>query len=359
MSESLTHPAGAVGDDAKVVEFSQQIHEHSLMAGWEYEESLQDQEKLTGYHWSWQRVLRPLMLQAYDILDPVKAERRNLCLVNPSCSGHYAAITPTLEAAVQGVCPGEIAPAHRHTAAALRFVIEGSGAFTVVNGEPLYMCPADLVLTPQWCWHDHANESEAPIVWLDVLDTPMIFGMRQWVFETYPEQIQPRAGPGSNLKRFGAGIVRPPAANGEGPSHSPLFTYPWERTEPALRALADLDEAAAMMTVEYSNPISGGPVMPTIGCYAHMLRPRRKTVPVRSNASAILHVISGTGVTTIDDVRYEWEAGDILSVPLSLWVAHENLSETEPAFLFCATDVPLLRAMGIYRSEEATDAAPA
>ena len=110
MSESLTHPAGAVGDDAKVVEFSQQIHEHSLMAGWEYEESLQDQEKLTGYHWSWQRVLRPLMLQAYDILDPVKAERRNLCLVNPSCSGHYAAITPTLEAAVQGVCPGEIAP---------------------------------------------------------------------------------------------------------------------------------------------------------------------------------------------------------------------------------------------------------
>src|SRR5436190_1181638 len=110
----------------------------------------------------------------------------------------------------QGVLPGEIAPAHRHTAGALRFMIEGRGSFTNVNGEPCSMDPASLILTPQWCWHDHANETGEPVIWLDVLDVPFIVAINQWFWEPFPHEIQPRSRPeGENLKRFGAGIVRP------------------------------------------------------------------------------------------------------------------------------------------------------
>ncbi len=340
-----------VGNDPETLAFSEVVHRHALMPGWELQSVLPNEPIPVeqAYRWSWAEVLRPMMVKAYDVLDPVKAERRNLIMVNPSLK--RPATTQTLVAAVQGVLPGEIAPAHRHSAGALRFMIEGRGAFTNVNGEPCDMDPGSLILTPQWCWHDHANETDHPVIWLDVLDVPFILGINQWFFELFPEEIQPRSRPrGENLKRFGAGIVRPVGPRVyDGPS--PLLVYPWDRTEAALRELAALDETDGGVTVEYNNPLTGGPVLPTIGCYAHMLRPGGVTHPRRTNASAVLHVVKGRGRTVVGDQKLEWETGDVLAIPHWTWVQHENRSATEPAFLFSSTDTPILQAIGIYRDE--------
>jgi len=351
MTESVNRPVAQVGSDPKLVAFGDEVRRQALMPGWDFQ-SVQSNEPVpieAPYRWSWADVLRPMMVKAYDRVDPVKAERRNLIMSNPGLT--RAATTQTLIAAVQGVLPGEIAPAHRHTAGALRFMIEGRGSFTNVNGEPCSMDPASLILTPQWCWHDHANETEQPVIWLDVLDVPFIVAINQWFWEPFPHEIQPRSRPkGENLKRFGAGIVRPvgPRVH-DGPS--PLLVYPWDRTETALRELAELEASEGGVTVEYNNPVTGGPVLPTIGCFAHLLRPGGVTRPQRTNASAILHVVRGRGTTIVGDQKLEWETGDVLAIPHWTWVHHENRSATEPAFLFSSTDRPILEAFGIYREE--------
>ncbi len=351
MNDGVNRPVAQVGSDPQLVAFGDDVRRQALMPGWDFQ-SVQSNEPVpveVPYRWSWAEVLRPMMVKAYDLVDPVKAERRNLILMNPGLK--RAASTQTLIAAVQGVLPGEIAPAHRHTAGALRFMIEGRGSFTNVNGEPCSMDPASLILTPQWSWLDHANETDRPVIWLDVLDVPFILAINQWFWEPFPHEIQPRSRPkGENLKRFGAGIVRPvgPRVH-DGPS--PLLVYPWDRTETALRELAELEESEGGVTVEYNNPVTGGPVLPTIGCFAHLLRPGGVTRPQRTNASAILHVVRGRGTTIVGDQKLEWETGDVLAIPHWTWVHHENRSATEPAFLFSSTDRPILEAFGIYREE--------
>ena len=357
MTESVHRPVAQVGSDPRLVAFGDDARRRALMPGWDFQ-SVQSNEPIPiamPYRWSWADVLRPMMVKAYDLVDPVKAERRNLIMSNPGLM--RAATTQTLIAAVQGVLPGEIAPAHRHTAGALRFMIEGRGSFTNVNGEPCSMDPASLILTPQWCWHDHANETGEPVIWLDVLDVPFILAINQWFWEPFPHEIQPRSRPkGENLKRFGAGIVRPvgPRVH-DGPS--PLLVYPWDRTETALRELAELEASEGGVTVEYNNPVTGGPVLPTIGCFAHMLRPGGVTRPQRTNASAILHVVRGRGITIVGDQKLEWETGDVLAIPHWMWVHHESRSATEPAFIFSSTDQPILEAFGIYRHETGNGAA--
>jgi gentisate 1,2-dioxygenase len=351
MNKTSGRAVAQVGDAPQLLAFSEEVRRHGMMPGWEFQ-SVQSNQPIPveqPYRWSWAEALRPMMLKAYDLVDPVKAERRNLILVNPAFK--RAATTHTLIAAVQGVLPGEIAPAHRHTAGALRFMIEGRGASTTVNGEPCYMDPAALILTPQWCWHDHANESDEPVIWLDVLDVPFVLGINQWFWEQFPNDIQPRTRPaGENLKRFGSGIVRPVGPRVRDGA-SPLLVYPWDRTEAALRELAELDPGEGGVTVEYNNPVTGGPVLPTIGCYAHMLTAGGVTRPRRTNASAVLHVVRGRGCTLVGDHKLEWETGDVLAIPHWTWVQHENRSATEPAFLFGSTDTPILEAFGIYREE--------
>jgi gentisate 1,2-dioxygenase len=353
MNEGLNRPVAQVGNDPMLVAFGDEVRGQALMPGWDFQsgQSSEPVPVAVPYRWSWLETLRPMMVKAYDLVDPVKAERRNLIMSNPGL--RRAATTQTLIAAVQGVLPGEIAPAHRHTAGALRFMIEGRGCATVVDGEPCVMDPASLVLTPQWCWHDHANETGQPVIWLDVLDVPFILGLDQWFWEPFPHEIQPRSRPsGENGKRFGAGIVRPVGARVNG-GPSPLLVYPWDRTEEALRELASLGEGDGGVTVEYNNPLTGGPVLPTIGCFAHMLRPGGVTRSRRTNASAILHVVRGRGVTVVGDRKLEWETGDVLAVPHWTWVHHENRSAMEPAFLFSSTDRPILEAFGIHREQTA------
>jgi gentisate 1,2-dioxygenase len=327
-ADGYSRHVAQVGDDPALRAFSAAARGRGLWPGWEFVADIPNEPIPVehAYRWSWAETLRPMIVRAYDVVDPVKAERRNLIMANPGLG--RAATTQTLIAAIQGVLPGEIAPAHRHTAGALRFMIEGRGAFTIVNGEPCPMEPAALVLTPQWCWHDHANETDQPVIWLDVLDVPFILDMNQWFFELFPAEIQPRSRPG----------------------HETLV-YPWDRAEAALRKLAEIEVGDGGVTVEYKNLATGGPVLPTIGCCAHMLRPGGVTHPRRTNAGAVLHVVRGRGRSIVGDQKLDWEAGDVLAIPHWLWVQHENASAHEPAFLFSATDAPILAAFGILRQE--------
>lgn len=68
--------------------------------------------------------------------------------------------------------PNETAPAHRHTAFAMRYIIEGNGGFTAVHGRRIRMQKGDVILTPTWNYHDHGKDGSGPMIWLDGLDLP-------------------------------------------------------------------------------------------------------------------------------------------------------------------------------------------
>ena len=180
-----------------------------------------------------------------------QAERRVLRLTNPELSG---IASNTLVANIQIVMPGEIARAHRHSGAALRLIIEGSGGYTVVNGERVPMSPGDLVLTPNWCWHDHANDTDAPMIWLDGLDTPLVRMLEAGFYEEYDRERQEIAAP----------------------VNASEWHYPMTEMQAALHRLA-ASGTADEIVLEYKNRRTGGPVMTTIACYMQLLRPGERT----------------------------------------------------------------------------------
>src|SRR5204863_5882568 len=89
--------------------------------------------------------------------------------------------------------------------------------------------------------------------------------------------------------------------------------------------------------VEYVDPETGRPVLPTMGCYLQMIRPGVETVSHRQTSTAIYHAVRGSGQTTIGDACYEWEAGDCFVVPPTAPHRHANRA-SEPAILFSLQD---------------------
>lgn len=307
--------------------------------------------KAVPYRWRWQEV-RPLALQAAALVGTKQAERRVLRLMNPGLQGR-SATTNTLFSGVQIVMPGEVARAHRHTPSALRLVIEGEGGYTNVNGEPLAMLPGDLVLTPNWTWHDHANTTAKPMIWLDGLDLPLVNLLEAAFFDEYPAERQELSeAQGVSLALHGSGGLQPawerPAAR-----HSPLLHYPWPQTKAALDRLAGATSGSPFdgVILEYVNPATGGPCMPTMACFIQLLRPGERTRPHRHTPGAVYHVVQGRGVSEVDGVALDWADKDVFCVPG--WAAHQhrNLSTTEPAYLFSFTDAPVLRSVDLFREE--------
>lgn len=301
--------------------------------------------------WHWKE-LRPRALRAAELVGTQQAERRVLRLMNPGITDRTAT-TNTLFSGIQIVMPGEVARAHRHSMAALRFIIEGDGGYTNVNGEPIPMLPGDLVLTPNWTWHDHANDSAKPMIWLDGLDAPLIRLLEQAFQEEYVEETQPVSeGRGVARAKYAGGALRPawekPAAR-----YSPLMHYPWPETKRTLQGLAGMTQGSPHdgVIMEYTNPIDGGPVMPTMACFVQMLRPGERTQPHRHTSSAIYHVIEGRGYTEVGGTRLDWEEKDTMAVPHWAFHHHVNGSTSEPAFLFSFTDGPVVKALDLYREE--------
>src|SRR5213080_4103402 len=155
--------------------YSQALESYSLPPLWTALHVLLPKERGTAavpHRWSW-REARPLLHEAARLVPIEQAERRVLVLENPGLKGMYR-ITSTLFAGLQVILPGEAAPSHHHTPAALRLIVEGHGAYTTVEGVKCAMEPGDLIITPPMRWHDHGHEGSEPVVWLDGLDIPLV-----------------------------------------------------------------------------------------------------------------------------------------------------------------------------------------
>jgi gentisate 1,2-dioxygenase len=268
--------------------------------------------------WKWSAIQHDLQ-RAGEVIDlGPKEERRVLRLVNPGMQGRRAT-THTLQMSYQMVKPGEIARAHRHTIAAIRFVVNGSGAFTTVEGEKFQMAPGDLILTPSWMWHDHGNESSEPIIWVDGLDSPLVHFLGVGFFEHFSHDRQPVTQTGeASLNR--SGYLKPP---GSAVSESLLVSYPWKDTFAALQARKDdVGSPYDGVILEYTNPSNGGHTFPTLSCCIQLLRPGEKTKEHRHTSGAAYHVFCGRGVTVAGTESLHWEEGDCFVVPP--WYLHKT-----------------------------------
>jgi gentisate 1,2-dioxygenase len=276
-------------------------------------------------------------------------QRRTLRLTNP---GLPYGTTPTLWASIQYILPGEIATAHRHAATALRFIMKGTGADTIVDGEQYVINEGDLVLTPSWAWHDHEHKGDAPMVWLDVLDISLVRSMHATFFEgsSVPRQDVLEI-PNRSFREFGSGIMRPLRSSHSRLS-SPVLAYSRHRAEEALQQAAGAEpDPFDDIALEYQNPLTGGPALPTIGTVLQMLRPGVQTHAHRHTGSVVYYVVRGEGSTTIDGRHFDWGKGDFLALPPWASHAHANNSPDNEAILFQVNDIPAIKSLGLYREE--------
>ena len=216
--------------------FHERMHAANMYGLWELASQMtpQPQPKMIAHMWPWS-VLEPIITESAQAV-PVGDERRALQLFNPGLGGRWAT-TNNLIAAVQVLLPGEVARAHRHTPTAIRFIIEGRGAYTAVDGEKIYMDPGDLILTPSWSWHDHGNETKERIVWMDGLDIPLIASLEAMFFQFYSAEKVPASRPANASKQlYGHGQLNPTWIK-EKSNASPLLLYSWTETWKALDAL--------------------------------------------------------------------------------------------------------------------------
>jgi gentisate 1,2-dioxygenase len=277
--------------------------------------------------WRW-REIEPLLRRSPEFMQPGRgAERRILRLDNPGVPERTAA--HTMSVAVQYLLPGEVAPAHRHTPNAIRFMLHGEGAFTTIEGDKFVMRRGDLVVTPSMTWHDHGNEGTEPVIWTDGLDSPVVRYLENLFGQEFEGDAQPiRTGPPARHRH-----------------------YRWETAYAELtsRSKGEADPFDDII-MEYVDPATGGAVVPAIGCYLQMLRPGVRTRAHKQTSSAVYHVVAGTGSTEIEGVRHEWGEGDFFAVPPRSVHAHANPGAA-PAILFSFQDVPLMRTLGFYRVE--------
>jgi gentisate 1,2-dioxygenase len=297
--------------------------------------------------WKWADVHENLV-RAGEVISLENSERRVVRLVNPGLNQQQAFATHTIQISFQYVKPGENARAHRHTPAALRFVVQGNGAYTTVNGQQCIMEPGDLILTPKLTWHDHSNESQEPMIWLDGLDFPLVQALHQVMQERYSERRQPIEKSSEEvMDKLGSSIRH-------GLPVTDFFHYKWRDTEPSLRALTNSPATKDRFDgylLKFRNPLTGGPTMTTIQCAVQLLTPGDETETHRHTSTVIYHVFRGRGTTQIGERRFEWEQGDSFVVPL--WYAHGHLnrSSSDDAILFSMSDAPVLKALDLYREE--------
>jgi gentisate 1,2-dioxygenase len=296
------------------------------------------------YVWRGAAVRRVLERAGELVQHDAAAERRTLRLVNPGLAAQHCA-THTLAASVQLIRPGEVAPTHRHTPAAIRFIIQGHGAYTTVDGERCTMEPGDLVLTPRWSWHHHGNAGDEPVMWMDGLDFPLVILLNGVFFERHPAEHQPETQPAdSSPRRYGPALraVRPAP---------PLLTYRWAETHAALRRLAAVDASPYDdVALEYLDPRTGGHTLPALACCIQLLRPGVRTRAHRHTSSAVYQVFRGRGYSVVNGQRLAWEQGDFLALPTWAWHEHANTGDDE-AILFSISDLPAMEALDLYREQ--------
>lgn len=329
-------------------EFYERLDRHDVAPLWAAMARLVTAEPRPEYVpacWNYPR-MRALLMEAGGLITAREAERRVLVLENPNLRG-ISQITQSLYAGLQLIMPGEIAPSHRHAAAALRLVIEGHGAYTAVDGERITMHPGDFIITPSWTFHDHGNPGDEPVIWLDGLDVPIVNMFTTSFFESYPQETQAIERPeGDAQARYGAALL--PLEYTPSSLSSPLFVYPYSRSREVLDRLyrnSPLD-AHHGVKLQYTNPATGGSPMPTIAAYTQFLPSGFKSEPYRSTDGTVYCVVEGHGSSRIGDQTIPWGPHDVFVVPSWCQVQHEP---AEDSVLFSFSDRPAQKALGLWR----------
>lgn len=331
-----------------------QLAEGQLQPLWELTGLLTKEPVVRGvpYRWSGKQ-LRDLGARAGDLV-PVDrgGDRRVLACCNPGLGGQPYAVS-TLWAAVQYLRGHELAPAHRHTPAALRFIVEGEGVFTLVDGDPLSMGAGDLVLTPSWTFHEHHNPGDAAMIWMDVLDLPVVAALDAVFFEEGPSEAADTSVAERSRSEawYGGGPGLVPAtgtgAPGLPPSRSPLLAFRWADTDRALTAQLSVG-GSHHARLRYSDPARGTDVMPTMRCEIERVGAGTRTATTRQTGGRVACVLHGTGHVRVGGETFDVEPGDILAIPSwSPW----SIAATEEIDLFSTSDAPVLEALGLFRSE--------
>ena len=294
--------------------------------------------------------IKPFLMESAALITAEEAVRRVLVLENPAIPGR-ASVTQSLYAGLQLIMPGEVAPAHRHTQSALRFIVDGQGAYTTVGGERTTMYPGDFIITPSWAWHDHGNEGIAgtrePVVWLDGLDIPMLRFFDAGFAENDDVQVQRVAKPeGSSFARFGHNMV--PVRHDHASATSPIFSYPYARSREALALLArqEAPDAWSGHKLRYINPLTGGSPMPTLQPFLQLLPAGFAGGTHRSTDGAVYSVVEGRGTADIAGQRFDFGPQDTFVVPS--W-APLRLSAPGEVVLFSFSDRPVQQAMDVLR----------
>ncbi len=292
--------------------------------------------------WTW-AAIRPLLLRAGELTPMDKAERRVLVLSNPGRGLENLQATASLYLGMQLVLPGETAPNHRHTPNAARVVVEGDGARTVVGGVSCPMHPGDLILTPTGLWHEHRHEGQGPMIWLDILDLPLIVQLDA----SYAVE-GPRQAPAEARDAYAAGGLVPVRQARRSGDAYPVLRYEWRRTRAALEALAAATPAGAPVQLAYVNPETGGDCLNTMAFSALMLRPGEEVALAPMSAARVLHVVQGDGHAQVDDTTLPFVQADTFCAAGFAQVRLANRSTRSPAFLVMADESPVLRKLGVF-----------
>ncbi len=324
------------------------ISDHDMAPAWEKLRQLIGSEPKTECApaiWRF-RDVKTLVLESAELISAQEAERRVLVLENPGLRGK-SRITQTLFAGLQLIMPGETAAGHRHTASAIRFIVDGKGAHTSVEGERTYMSPGDFVLTPNWTAHDHGNTSDKPMIWLDVLDLPIINFFETMFAEHLDDGVQLASRrDGDSMAFYGSGVLpdRPPGTF----KCSPVINYTYARIRPILERLrqaGDVDKRHGAR-VRYANPVTGGWVMPTMGAQLALLPTGFTGESYRATDGTIFVCVEGEGSSNIGDKELAWSPGDVFVAPP--WQRYEHTTAKE-SVLFSISDRPAQEALGIWR----------
>jgi len=268
-------------------------------------------------------------------------------LCNPGLGLENMQATPSIYIGLQLILPGETAPNHRHTPMAVRFVIEGKGGYTVVQGEKLPMEKGDLILTPPKLWHQHGHEGTEPVIWLDALDLPLIYGLEaSYAIEGEIQAVtDPR---NASTVRFRQGGIVPYASLAQRRDDYPLLRFPWREVRQTLTGLAGVTPKDEPVHVAYVNPETGRECMATLGFSALMLRPGEDLRLTRRSASSVFHVVEGSGTATVDGQVLAFGESDTFAAPTHAEIRLANASGKAPAFVFVVDDAPLHRKLGFY-----------
>ena len=297
-------------------------------------------------HWPY-ATLRPLLMRAGDLAPMEKAERRVLVLANPGHGLENMKVSPAMYLGMQLLLPGEWAPSHRHTPNAVRMVVEGEGAYTTVDGEKCPMERGDLILTPTGLWHEHEHGGDKPVVWLDVLDLPVIYYTEtSYAIEGQRQEVKP----GRGDQAYARGGVVPTPVFERSQKANPMLRYPWAEARAALVALAEDQPGLDAVQVTYVNPENGKDAQSNLGFYSLMLRPGQTLrLPARS-PSQVFHLIEGGVEVQVLDKTFALAEADTCCTPGYESVTLKNLKSDQPSFVFIADESPLHRKLGVYEN---------